>query len=152
MPGTQLNLYSTGFRLGFASGKTQILGFASGKTRRVKRRKGFTLAPRYQHVGIPNTKFWRRGHCSKPTPNARYFASQRNIVSSVTKLSVTRKWEAPKWETPEVDQSWIMIYISRHLPCIKLTGTYPATQLVDETRPTDTCLRRITFCKASPLK
>ena len=28
---TQRNLYSTGLRLGFALGKTQILGFASGK-------------------------------------------------------------------------------------------------------------------------
>ena len=28
--GTQRNLHSTGLRLGFASGKTQILGFASG--------------------------------------------------------------------------------------------------------------------------
>ena len=63
--GTQRNLYSTGLRLGFASGKTQILGFA--------------LAPRYQHVCIPNAKFWRRGYCPTPTPNARYFASQWNI-------------------------------------------------------------------------
>ena len=30
--GTQRNLYSTGLRSGFASGKTQLLGFASGKT------------------------------------------------------------------------------------------------------------------------
>ena len=29
--GTQRNLYSTGLRLGFALGKTQILGFALGK-------------------------------------------------------------------------------------------------------------------------
>ena len=29
--GTQCNLYSTGLRLGFASGKSQPLGFASGK-------------------------------------------------------------------------------------------------------------------------
>ena len=29
--GVQRNLYSTGLRLGFASGKTQLLGFASGK-------------------------------------------------------------------------------------------------------------------------
>ena len=63
--GTQRNQYSTGLRLGFASGKTQILGFA--------------LAPRYQHVCIPNAKFWRRGYCPTPTPNARYFASQWNI-------------------------------------------------------------------------
>ena len=30
-PGTQRNLYSTGWRWGFASGQTQLLGFASGK-------------------------------------------------------------------------------------------------------------------------
>ena len=63
--GTKRNLYSIGLRLGFASGKTQILGFV--------------LAPRYQHVCIPNAKFWRRGYCPTPTPNARYFASQWNI-------------------------------------------------------------------------
>ena len=73
--GTQRNLYSTGLRLGFASAKTQILGFASAKTQI----KGFALAPKYQHVGIPNAKFWQRGHCPTPTPDARYFASQLNI-------------------------------------------------------------------------
>ena len=26
-----------------------------------------------------NTKFWRRGHCPTPAPDARYFASQWNI-------------------------------------------------------------------------
>ena len=41
--------------------------------------EGFALAPRYQHVGIPNAKFWRWGHCPTPTPDARYFASQWNI-------------------------------------------------------------------------
>ena len=53
----------------------QILGFASGKTQI----RGFVLAPRYQHVGIPKAKFWRRVHCHTPTPDARYFASQWNI-------------------------------------------------------------------------
>ena len=72
--GTQRNLYSTGLRLGFASGKMQILGFASGKTQI----RGFALATRYQHVGIPNAKFWRRGYCPTPTPNARNVASQGN--------------------------------------------------------------------------
>ena len=37
------------------------------------------MAPRYQHIGIPNAKFWRRGHCPTPTPDASYFASQWNI-------------------------------------------------------------------------
>ena len=41
--------------------------------------EGFALAPRYQHVGIPNAKFWRRRHCPTPTPDARYFASKWNI-------------------------------------------------------------------------
>ena len=40
---------------------------------------GFALAPRYQHVCIPNAKLWLRGYCPTPTPNARYFASQWNI-------------------------------------------------------------------------
>ena len=50
----------------------------SGKTQ-----KGFALAPRYQHVGIPIAKFWRWGHCPTPTPNARYFVSQWNIGLSL---------------------------------------------------------------------
>ena len=41
--------------------------------------------------------------------------------------------------------SCIMIYISRHLLCIKLTGTYPVTQLADETRPAESCLKRNIF-------
>ena len=45
--GTQCNLYFTGLRLGFASGKTQILGLASGVTP-IQR---FTLAPT-QNSGV----------------------------------------------------------------------------------------------------
>ena len=63
--GTQRNLYSTDWRWGLASGKTQILALGNAKI--------------YQHVGISNAKFWRRGHCPTPTPDARYFASQWNI-------------------------------------------------------------------------
>ena len=63
--GTQRNLYSTDWRRGLASGKMQILALGDAKI--------------YQHVGISNTKFWRRGHCPTPTPDARYFASQWNI-------------------------------------------------------------------------
>ena len=63
--GTQRNLYSTGWRWGLASGKTQILALGKAKI--------------YQHVGISNAKFWRRGHCPTPTPDAGYFASQWNI-------------------------------------------------------------------------
>ena len=37
----------------------------------------------YHHVGISNAKFWRRGHCPAPTPDARYFASQWNIGFTV---------------------------------------------------------------------
>ena len=77
--GNQHNLYSTGSRLGFMSGKTKILGLASGKTQI----RGFTLAPRYQHVGIPNAKFWRWGDCPTPSPNAGNFALQWNIGLSV---------------------------------------------------------------------
>ena len=63
--GTQRNLYSTGWRQGLASGKTQILALGNTKI--------------YEHVGISNAKFWRRGHCPTPTPDARYFALQWNI-------------------------------------------------------------------------
>ena len=63
--GTQRNLYSTGWRRGLASGKTQILALGNAKI--------------YQHVGISNAKFWRRGHCPTPAPDARYFAFWWNI-------------------------------------------------------------------------
>ena len=59
------NLYSTDWRRGLASGKTQILALGNAKI--------------YQHVGISKAKFLRRGQCLTPTPDARYFASQWNI-------------------------------------------------------------------------
>ena len=62
---TQRNLYSTDWRRGLASGKTQILALGNAKIN--------------QHVGISYTKFWHRGHCPTPTPDARYFVSQWNI-------------------------------------------------------------------------
>ena len=76
--GTQRNLYSTGWRRGLASGKTQILALGNAKI--------------YQHVGISNAKFWCRGHCPTPAPDARYFAFWWNIgfkvhVVSFPKLS-----------------------------------------------------------------
>ena len=72
--GSQRNLYSTGWHRGLASGKTQILALGNAKT--------------YQHVGISNAKFWRRGHCPTPAPDARYFAfwwniGLRNIITRV---------------------------------------------------------------------
>ena len=63
--GTQRNLYSTDWRRGLASGKTQILALGNAKI--------------YQHVGISNAKFWRRGHCPMPTPDASSLESQWNI-------------------------------------------------------------------------
>ena len=64
-PRTQRKLYSTGWRWGLALGITQILALGNAKI--------------YQHVGISNAKFWRRGHCPTPTPDARYFAFWWNI-------------------------------------------------------------------------
>ena len=61
---------------GVALGKTQILELGNAKI--------------YQHVGISNAKFWRRGHCPTPTPDPMCFASQWNIgfklQASVLKL------------------------------------------------------------------
>ena len=57
---THRKLYSTGWRWGLASRITQILSLGNAKI--------------YQHVGISNAKFWHRGHCPTPTPDARYFA------------------------------------------------------------------------------
>ena len=54
--GTQCNLYSTGLRLGFESGKTQLLGFASGDAKVLS----FALG-------------------DAKVPNASSFASQWNI-------------------------------------------------------------------------
>ena len=63
------------WRRGLASGVTQILGLASEVTQIL----ALGNAKIYQHVGISNAKFWRRGHCPTPTPDTRYFASQWNI-------------------------------------------------------------------------
>ena len=70
--GYPLHLYCTDWRPGLASGVTQILGLASGIG------VGGN-AKIYPHVGISHAKFWRRGHCPTPTPDARYFALQWNI-------------------------------------------------------------------------
>ena len=67
--GIQRNLYSTDWHWGLALGKTQISALGNAKI--------------CQHVGISNAKFWRRGHCPMPTPDARYFASQWNIGLTV---------------------------------------------------------------------
>ena len=63
--GTQRNLYSTDLHLGFTSGKMQIWVL-----HRVNEIRGSALAPRYQHVGIPNAKFCRGGIAQRhpPTP------------------------------------------------------------------------------------
>ena len=71
----QRHLYSTDWCRGLASGVRQILSLASGVTQIL----ALGNAKTYQHVGISNAKFWRRGHCPTPTPDARYFASQWNI-------------------------------------------------------------------------
>ena len=75
--GTQHNLYSTGLRLGFASGKTQLLGFASGKNAKNVRHPTpeiptcwYILRWATQNSGV---------HCPTPTPDARYFAFWWNI-------------------------------------------------------------------------
>ena len=73
--GTQRNLYSTDWRRGLALGLTQNLDLASGGLASGNIFSHF----RYQHVGIPNAKFWRWGHCPTPAPNARYFAFWWNI-------------------------------------------------------------------------
>ena len=70
--GTQRNLYSTGLRLGFASGKTQILGFASGVFAFLDTNMLVSFA-----LGI--AKVWRWGSKPTPVPNANGFALQWNI-------------------------------------------------------------------------
>ena len=68
------------WRGGLASGLTQILALGNAKI--------------YQHVGIYNAKFCRRGHCPTPTPDARYFALQWNLgfsVHFIKKLNLTKQ-------------------------------------------------------------
>ena len=82
--GTKRNLYSTGLRLGFASGKTQLLGFASGKT---------------QHVGIfasDDAKVLSFVLGDAKVPNASSFASQWNIGLRGRSLIIGRRREAEK--------------------------------------------------------
>ena len=67
-PGTQRNLYSTGLRLGFALGKTQILGFASGKTQ-----KGFALAPKIPTCLYPQRKILALGALPNANPQRQVF-------------------------------------------------------------------------------
>ena len=69
----------------WASGITQILGLASGVTQILALRN----AEIYQHVGISNAEFWRRGHYLTPTPDAGYFASQWNIGLNLTLQYIT---------------------------------------------------------------
>ena len=69
MLGIERHLYSTDWCRGLSSGVTQILALGNAKI--------------YQHVGISNAKFWRRGHCPTPTPDARYFVLQWNIDFTV---------------------------------------------------------------------
>ena len=76
--GTQHNLYSTDWRWGLALGKTQILALGNTKI--------------YQHVGISNAKFWRRGHCPTPAPDARYFAFWWNIGLSLYSTATQNHW------------------------------------------------------------
>ena len=51
---------------------TQILGWASGVF-------AFLDTNMLVSFALGEAKFWRRGHCPTPTPDARYFASQWNI-------------------------------------------------------------------------
>ena len=56
----------------FSRWVTQILGLASGVF-------VFLDTNMLVSFALGDAKFWRRGHCPTPTPDARYFASQWNI-------------------------------------------------------------------------
>ena len=68
----QRHLYSADWRRWLVSGITQISGIALGMMQIL----ALGSAKIYQHVGISNAKFWHRGHCPMPTPDARYFTLQ----------------------------------------------------------------------------
>ena len=73
--GTQCNLYSTGLRLGFASGKTQLLGFASGKN--VKNWRHLTR--KIPTCWYSQPKSLASGLLPDANPRRQNFASQWNI-------------------------------------------------------------------------
>ena len=73
--GTQRNLYSTGLRLGFASGKTQLLGFASGKNAKNWRH----LTQKIPTCWYPQRKSLASGLLPNANPRHQNFASQWNI-------------------------------------------------------------------------
>ena len=85
--GTQRNLYSTDLVFGFRVGWNANFRFHVGGNANF-------MAPRYQHVGIPNAKFWHWGYCPTPNPDTRDFASQRNIGLRVTKTELTFKLQS----------------------------------------------------------
>ena len=68
-------LYSTGLRLGFASGKTQLLGFASGKNARNWRH----LTQKIPTCWYPQSKSLASGLLPNANPRRQNFASQWNI-------------------------------------------------------------------------
>ena len=92
-------LYSTDWRQGLASGVTQILDLASGVIQILV----LGNSQIYQHVGISNTKFWCRGHCPTPTPDARYFESQWNIglIGHIPPESASVVGKTPKYPTKD---------------------------------------------------
>ena len=77
--GTRRNLYSTGLRLGFASGKRQLLGFAPSKNAKKMGSPNARDTNMLVYFALGNAKFWRRVQCPTPTPDARYFAFWWNI-------------------------------------------------------------------------
>ena len=77
MPGPNTNVFALQWNIGLKldfEGVTQILRFGVGGNANFR----FGVF-RYQHVGIPNAKFWRWGSKQMPGPNANVFESQWNI-------------------------------------------------------------------------
>ena len=64
---TQRNLYSTGLRLGFASGKMQLLGFASDKNAKKLASPNARDTNMLVYFALGNAKFWTAQR-QPPTP------------------------------------------------------------------------------------
>ena len=87
--GTQRNLYSTGLRLGFASGKKQLLGFALGENAKNWRH----LTQKIPTCWYPQRKSLASGLLPNANPRRQNFASQWNIGFNTlphTSVSLTR--------------------------------------------------------------
>ena len=118
--------------LGFCvRGNANFMFLRRGKRKFYVLRRGKHIF-RYQHVGISKAKFWRRGHCPTPTPDARYFASQWNrgfILLTPNNHGVPTQIAA-KVSSPETINGKTSSTQVPELPCTCLSGLSGVTLVI----------------------